>query len=722
MRGDKSDNISGVPGVGEKTAAKLVNEFGDIEGIYANVDSNTPKLRSSLIASESLLRRNLQLTPIVCDVPIDLATQQLHFSGTATTELVALLDLLELRTLKERLLKVLADLASTGAKEATDGVATPALPEPRPVIELDTAAVALAHLARFGECSGRLTLDASWSGPRGRSLPTEIILAAAGLSEIVRLPAALLSDQAVVAALQRLLDRGEPVRVVGHRVKELMRSLLSIEIDLRDLEVDTAVAAYLIDPSLGQDEVGVLADRFGTAHYLGEDHATGQLGFALDARDSEHERARAGAHIEMVAALGDHLAVELEGSGMHLLWSAIERPLIRVLAKMEHVGIAVDADRLHAITDELTAECERLAALIHEFAGEPVNVNSPTQLRVVLYEKLGLKPGKKTKTGYSTDAQTLEKLRGQHPIIEALLDYREVEKLRSTYGTGLIAEIAADGRIHASFNQTVARTGRLSSDAPNLHNIPVRSEGGRRFRSAFVPAEGHQLLVADYNQIELRVIAHLSGDPGLVAAFASGEDIHARTAAGVFGVDINEVTSQQRAKAKMVSYGLAYGMEAFGLAQRLGIGIDEATEILDRYFLAFPSVRAYMDETVTTAKRLGYTETERGRRRYLPELSSDNFRVRQAAERQAMNAGIQGLAADIFKAALVNLDAALESAELSSRIVLQVHDEIIVEATGEEHDRVHALTLEAMHDAYPLAVPLEVNIAWGMSWAEAKSG
>ena len=402
------------------------------------------------------------------------------------------------------------------------------------------------------------------------------------------------------------------------------------------------------------------------------------------------------------------------------LWEQVERPLVRVLAKMEVAGVAVDVDALRGIGVELTEEAKRLEEEIHELAGEKFNLNSPPQLRVILYDKLQLKPLRKTKTGYSTDAQTLERLRDQHPVVEALLRYREVEKLRSTYGVGLLSEVAADGRIHASFNQTVARTGRLSSDAPNLHNIPVRTEGGKRFRTAFVPKAGAVFLVADYNQIELRVIAHLAEDPGLLEAFREGRDIHRATAAAVFGVEQSAVTAAQRNRAKMVSYGLAYGMEAYGLAQRLGIPVDEAAEILNQYFVAFPSVRAYMDHTVAEARAKGYTETEFGRRRYLPELASDNFRVRQAAERQAMNAGIQGLAADIFKIALVRLDAELESAALSSRIVLQVHDEIVVETEENERDDVRRLTLQAMEHAYPLAVPLEVNISWGDNWADAK--
>jgi DNA polymerase-1 len=391
---------------------------------------------------------------------------------------------------------------------------------------------------------------------------------------------------------------------------------------------------------------------------------------------------------------------------------------------MEHVGVAVDTDALRSINARLTAEVESLGAALRSVAGrDDLNLNSPTQLRALLFEERQLSPVgvKKSKSGYSTDAQTLEKLKDQWPeFIVPLLRHREVEKLRGTYGEGLLHEVAEDGRIHATFNQTVARTGRLSSDKPNLHNIPVRSDEGRVFRTAFVTSPGTALLVADYNQIELRCIAHLAADPGLVEAFTSGQDIHNATAARVFGVDPADVTLDQRSKAKMVSYGLAYGMEAYGLGQRLNIPTDEAAVILDAYFVAFPNVKSYMDATVQEARMTGYTETLFGRRRPIPELLNSNWRIRQAGERQAMNAGIQGLAADIFKVALVRIDEALESGGHDSELVLQVHDEVIVEVPEREHDVVGDLVVDIMKHAAELDVPLEVNVSWGSTWAAAK--
>ena len=489
-----------------------------------------------------------------------------------------------------------------------------------------------------------------------------------------------------------------------------MRSLLPLGIDVTGLEMDTAVAAYLLDASTGEYKLQQLREQ------------TGQLSLDI-AEPGESQRDMAlGAAAEAldVTAMADRFRHRLSVEDMVLLHDDIETPLVRVLAKMEVAGIGVDRAELQAISDSLTASAAELQARVQEIAGHEFNVNSTPQLRTVLYDELGLTPGKKTKTGFSTDAQTLESLRDSHPIVEALLDYREVEKLRSTYGEGLLAEVQPDGRIHASFGQTVARTGRISSDRPNLHNIPVRSELGKQFRRAFVPSAGSTFLVADYNQVELRCIAHLSEDPGLIDALTSGADVHRTVAAAVYGIPPEEVTHTQREFCKMVSYGLAYGMEAYGLSQRLGIPVEEAAAIMESYFGAFPRVRQYMDSTVAEAKIRGATRTMFGRLRPLPDLHAANYRLRQAAERQAMNAGIQGLAADIFKMALVRLDRDLEAKNLESRLVLQVHDEVIVEvAQGEEVD-VRRLTESALTGAADLKVPLTISIATGPSWAAAK--
>jgi DNA polymerase I len=562
-----------------------------------------------------------------------------------------------------------------------------------------------------------LDLAAAWEGEPGRSsLVGLAVVTDASSSAVAWISNVLLQDGDVAAAL------GGHGRVRGHNVKPLMRSLLEIDVDLRGLALDVAIAAYLIDPAEARYELADLLDKHTSFAPPSDDAAaSGQLD--LDGT-SVGEPGRAGRDALAVHHIAGPIEASLRAQGMADLYHSIENPLVRVLARMEHVGVGVDADTLRSINARLTNEVEALAADLRRVAGhDDLNLNSPTQLRALLFVERGLSPQgiKKTKSGYSTDAQTLEKLKDQWPeFIVPLLRHREVEKLRGTYGEGLLHEIATDGRIHATFNQTVARTGRLSSDQPNLHNIPVRSDEGRVFRTAFVPSPGRSLLVADYNQIELRCIAHLAGDPGLIDAFTSGQDIHNATAARVFGVEPSAVTLDQRSKAKMVSYGLAYGMEAYGLGQRLNISTEEAAKILDAYFVAFPNVKAYMDATVQEARKNGYTETLFGRRRPIPELLNSNWRIRQAGERQAMNAGIQGLAADIFKVALVRIDEALETDGHESELVLQVHDEVLVEVPDDEHDDVGDLVVGLMRGAAELDVPLEVNVAWGDTWAAAK--
>jgi len=743
LRGDPSDNLPGVPGVGEKTAAKLVNAYGTIDQLYAHLDEQTPKLRASLAEFEDQVRLNARLTPLVRDVPVIFSLEDLRFGGSDRQALNSLFTLLEIRVPKERILAALdrleSGLPAAAAPSSTKGLHV------AEVVVLDTVPAARAFLEELDGCDTGIGVEAEWAGAAGRSAIVGLALSrlpafeedgspAAGEDGglvVGWLPGDLVAEEALHGVLSSVFGcrEGDRVgRVVTHRAKELMRALQPSGTVFDGLDLDTAVAGYLADPREGQATLERLAEQVGVtpgaaSGPAGRGAAGGggeQLGFVLEEGAGEEVAARAADRLALVASVAAGLRRELVAAGAERLYAEIERPLVRVLADMEVVGIGVDAAKLEAINKELTDEIVSLEAEVFRLAGEEFNINSTPQLRHVLFDTLGLVPQKRTKTGFSTDAQTLEKMRDAHPIVDALLRYREVEKLRSTYGTGLLAEVAPDGRIHASFNQTVARTGRLSSDQPNLHNIPARSELGRRFREAFVPASGCELLVADYDQIELRVIAHLAEDPGLIEAFRTGLDIHSATASRVFGVEPSEVTPAQRAKAKMVSYGLAYGMEAYGLSQRLSISVEEAAGILAQYFTAFPNVREYMSRTVADARARGYTETLFGRRRYLPELDASNYRVRQAAERQAMNAGIQGLAADIFKVSLVRLDDALHSGGYASRIVLQVHDEILVEAPAAEAEAVSELVRETMVKACELSVPLAVHVARGRSWADAK--
>lgn len=712
LRGDPSDNLEGVPGVGEKTAAKLLNEYGSLDGIFAHVNDLTPKLKASLIEHEQRARHNFMMMTLRRDAPVDVDFASLTVRPD-DAEVRRLFDFLEFRGLHDRLYEALGQVGIAGSSAAAPaGEVLEA-----EISDIDDPAAAVSLVASLP----RLDLVPAWTGNPGRSSVHGLaVVVDAESAEVAWLPARVAGDAAVVDAMRA---HGA---LRSHNAKAFMRWLLDQRAEgpfepvgsVPVLRLDTAIAAYLIDPADTRYALRDLLARY-TRFELPSDEAaaTGQLDFG----GGPDERVVAAREALAVAHLSASLEASLEQQGMSELYVTIENPLVGVLAKMEHVGIAVDADELRRLNERLTAECDRLSGVLTQVAGRSFNINSPVQLREILYTERGLAPGKKTKTGFSTDAATLEKLRDQWPeFIDPLLQYREVEKLRGTYGTGLLNEVAADGRIHATFNQTVARTGRLSSDQPNLHNIPVRSEEGRQFRKAFVPATGCQLLVADYNQIELRCIAHLAQDPGLIDAFTSGTDIHNATAARVFGVDPSSVTIEQRSKAKMVSYGLAYGMEAYGLAQRLSIPVPEAAVILDAYFAAFPNVKDYMDRTVEEARMRGYTETLFGRRRPIPELSNSNFRIRQAGERQAMNAGIQGLAADIFKVALVRIDRALEEAGVASRLVLQVHDEVIVEAPEAERDHVGPMVIDIMRAAATLDVPLEVNVAWGATWADAK--
>jgi DNA polymerase I len=734
LRGDPSDNLAGVPGVGEKTAAKLVNKYADLDGIFSHIDEQTPSLRKNLAEAEEMVRRNLEVIPLVRDVPLEDASHELKLGGWDIEEARELFERLELKTAWDRLAPLLYGEGVEVVPDISGGLAGSGgveLDLERVVLRMPSSTEAPRDLEALAAAGEPVAVCPAWSGEPGRSELSGVALASVAIenedamlvapSEAIWIDAALLSNDNVSTVLDRILGEDGP-GVVASQAKELGRVLLSAGVDMKGLRHDVGVAAYLLDPSSGQYTLESVAQSYLGVTISGEDKPTGQLALDAAAVDQTTGAARA---VVTVAAVAPLLEARLEAVGVGRLYDTVERPLTRVLSRMELAGIAVDADELRSISADLSSQCKSLEQQIHTLAGETFNVNSTPQLRGILYDKLGLSPGRKTKTGYSTNAATLEKLRGQHPIIDAILSYREVEKLRSTYGETLLAEVAPDGRIHASFNQTVARTGRLSSEHPNLHNIPVRTEEGRRLRRAFVPAPGHLFLVADYDQIELRVIAHLSGDKGLVHAFEERRDIHRATASRVFGVTPEDVTFTQRNRAKMVSYGLAYGMEAFGLAQRLGIETSEAAEILNSYFSAFPLVRELMDRSVGEARARGYTVTLLGRRRPLPDLNSPNRGLRLAAERQAMNAGIQGLAADLFKLALVRLDAALEAARFASRLVLQVHDEVILEVPedsneSEEVENVTRTVLAGVGEEVGLEVPLEVSSAWGVSWADAK--
>ncbi len=704
LRGDPSDNLDGLPGVGEKTAAKLLNQYGSLQAIIAAAGEQTPKLKAAIVEHADRVVRNSELMRLRRDVPIeiDYGSYVPRPDLARTTKMFATLEF------KNMLARVKDAFSAFVGEEVIASEGDSASASVGASLEAK-----ITNGSQFpSKTKGEVVVLAGW-GP-GNALgdtPSGVAV----VSDVSESGVTWIDDpSAAVESLSKMQ------MVVTHDAKRLHRWLLSHGVDRLPNVFDVAIAGYLLDPADGERSVADLAAaHLGITIESSNQAPSGQLSFTES--DSDIVR-KTCVEALAVARVVDPLRAGLTAQEMLKLAEEVEMPLIAVLARMEHLGIGVDRSALDRIAAHLESRVAELTKRLHGLAGKEFNINSPAQLRVILFEEKKLQPGKKTKTGFSTDAATLEKIRDQWPdFIDALMEFRELDKLRGTYGEGLREVVAADGRIHATFNQMVARTGRLSSENPNLHNIPVRSDEGKVFRTAFVPAKGSQFLVADYNQIELRCIAHLANDPGLIEAFTKGEDIHTSTAARVFGVAASKVTGEMRSKAKMVSYGLAYGMEAYGLSQRLGIGVDEAAEILDAYFSAFPNVKRYMDDAVETAKKRGFTVTLFGRRRFIPELNNPNFRIRQIGERQAMNAAIQGLAADIFKIALVSIDAKLMASKTSGRIVLQVHDEVIVEAKKSESQAVEEIVLGSMREAASLRVPLEINAAWGDSWASAKS-
>ena len=684
LRGDTSDNLPGVPGVGEKTAAKLFAQFRDFDDLYAHLGALTPKLRENLTNFEDRARNNEKVMMLVRDVPLDFSLADLTLGGWNRDEVVTFCERFEMNTMRARLEKLMKDGLlgeSVGGTSSVKSTVTSA------------RSAAVRHATTVGE-----VLAAS-------SRP---VVAYRNARVAVFDP---VTSLVCVTDLDELWESLGDIALSGHDLKELYRTASERGIDLAEPADDTAIMAFLLDAISGHYALADVAHRF-----LDEPITTS----APSLFESTTDEATLVTEVQIIARLRDYLRVEIDRWELNFVYEQIELPLVMVLGHMEARGIRVDIALLREIAGEFATEASSLDAQIQDVAGHDFKVNSPQQLQSVLFDELGLKAIKKIKSGYSTDATSLEAIQHEHPIVPLILRYREVEKLRGTYGAPLISAVGPDGRIHATFHQTVARTGRLSSDTPNLHNIPVRTQEGRRLRYAFVPSDGWQLAVSDYNQIELRILAHLSQDSGLLAAFASHEDVHRTIAGSVFGVAPSDVSGEQREQAKAVSYGLAYGMEAYGLSQRLGVSVSAAKEIMEKYFAGFPSLRAYMVATIKEIRRQGYSRTELGRIRPFPDLATASGPQRQAAERQAMNAGIQGLAADIFKSALVRLDRQLRSEKLEARLILQVHDEVLVESPPQEQQRVGEVIIDALTHAATLSVPLEVSLHWGENWATAK--
>jgi DNA polymerase-1 len=690
LKGDTSDNIPGVPGVGDKTAAKLVNQFGSVEELMAHTDMLKGKQRENVEATADRLELNKELARIDTDIDLSVAPEDCVMGEWDPDEVRRLFTSLEFRSLFDRLQEV--------------GTVKPKVE----VAELDLRQVPVDELAQVwaGGAPVGVRFDADEDSVRG------VAVSAGGAQ------AAYASLDGVEPLAEFLADADAPKWT--HDAKSLERVALRSGGPIDGVTFDTMLAAYLLDPATADYPLRALAET-----YLGSD----VLG-AVDGDDDGEGRLfgdsswrTVAAEAAAVALLAPVMEERIGKQGLRPLLDDVELPLSSVLARMEARGIRLDVGYLEEMGESVRDRMATLKAEVYQHAGEEFNLNSPPQLRKILYEQLGLQPGKKTPKGeLSTDASVLEKLRDAHPIVDALLSWRELDKLNSTYLEALPKLVdPRDGRVHTTFVQTAAATGRLSSTNPNLQNVPIRTELGRQIRRAFVPGSDDQvLLVLDYSQIELRILAHLSGDGGLRAAFESGEDIHTATAARVFGLPLDAVDPLSRSRAKMVNYGLAYGMNAWGLAQRLGIAPDEAQEIMDAYFESFPAIREYLDNQVGHATVEGFTETLLGRRRYIPELQAANPRVRDMGRRQALNAPIQGSASDVFKVAMIHVDEALrEHVDLDCHTLLTVHDELVFEVPETSVEAAAELVKERMEHAVDLEVPLRADVGWGTNWADA---
>ncbi|GAA4013901.1 DNA polymerase I [Allokutzneria multivorans] len=708
LRGDPSDNLPKIPGVGEKTITKWITEFGSLGQLVDRADEVKGKAGQALRDNLSSVLLNRQLTELIKDVELPVTVDDLAARDWDRDGVHKLFDELEFRVLRDRLFATL----STSEPEAEDGFeVTGGLVAPGGV------AAWLDQHARGGDRIG-LALRGSWGRGSG-DLEGLALAGARGEGGYLASSALTEDDERALAAW--LADASIPK--AAHDVKGGLHALRDRGWSLAGLTTDTALAAYLVRPGQRSFDLGDLVLRYLQRELRAEEGAAdGQLSLLSDEQeDTERTAVAEIVRARAVAELADALDAELERTGGTRLLAELELPLLLELAELEAAGIAVDDDRLTELESAFAAKVRQAAQDAYAEIGKEINLGSPKQLQVVLFDELNMPKTKRTKTGYTTDAEALQKLfeDTQHPFLAHMLAHRDATRLKVTV-EGLLKSVAPDGRIHTTFNQTIAATGRLSSTDPNLQNIPIRTDDGRTIRQAFVVGSGYaELMTADYSQIEMRIMAHLSGDEGLVEAFNTGEDLHTYVASKAFDVPTTEVTSELRRRVKAMSYGLAYGLSAYGLAAQLKISAEEARAQMDAYFSRFGGVRDYLQQIVEQARKDGYTETILGRRRYLPDLNSDNRQRREMAERMALNAPIQGSAADIIKVAMLGVQKALSASQLRSRVLLQVHDELVLEIADGEHEQVEKLVRAEMGGAYELSVPLEVSVGYGRSWDDA---
>ncbi|OGN94936.1 MAG: DNA polymerase I [Chloroflexi bacterium RBG_13_50_10] len=717
LTGDPSDNIPGIPGIGDKTAAKLLHQFGSLEEIYTHIDEVTPeKIQASLRDHKDRVTQNKELATIVTDVPITLNLDACQVGSYDRPQVVELFRELGFVQLLSRLPE---DMEGTPT-------ASPGKPIPQKDYHIIDSDQALDKLITKLSAAKEFTVDLETSSKEvmacelvGISLSSKpgeayyIPLGHRGLSQISQLP---LSQ--VTARLKPVLEDAK-IPKIAQNGKFDMTVLAEHGTKLENLTFDTMIAAYL----LGEKSIGLKALAFNKlgvemtpiTDLIGK--GAKQLSMAMIPTEQVADYACADADITL--RLKSVLDSELRKKGLWQLFSEVEMPLVPVLVAMERNGVAIDAELLRDMSHSLGKEMLRLEAEVYNSLGYKFNINSSQQLSKILYEELKLPKPRKTKSGYSTEASTLEELKGTHPIIELVLQYRQLAKLKSTYSDAFPALVnPKTGRLHTSFNQTGTTTGRLSSSEPNMQNIPIRSELGGKIRQAIIAEPGWYLMSADYSQIDLRALAHISQDPELIATFLRDEDVHAATASRIFNVSPDKVTSEMRRVAKTVNFGVIYGMSDYGLEQATSFSREEASQFISAYFEKYPKVKEYIEDTKRQARERGYVQTVLGRRRYIPEINSPNRQVREAAERMAINMPVQGTSADIIKIAMVNLHREMEKLNLRSKMTLQVHDELVFEVPPEETDRMRELVSGIMPQALKLSVPLKIDIKLGKNWAE----
>ena len=726
LKGDSSDNIPGVPGVGETTATKLLQEFGSIEGLYERLDEVTPErikrlpknMQQTLKDNEPRLRLNKKLITIDTHAPTTLDFAAASLEHYDRERALAFFKEMEFNSLVGRL-----PGAPTAAEAASNGAAAAAKTTAQASYATVDSEAALGTVVAALKQAGRFALDVAGTNDLAMSADLVGLAFATGAGEAWYVPLAHLMGTnldmpAALAKLKPVLEDPK-VKKIAHNGKYDMTVLANQGIALRGLEADVTIAAFLLGAKnltiAGQafERLGVEAQQ--PPALLG----TGAKKMTMAQTLPDQATAFCCARADMAGRLWPVYQDGLEKMGLTKYFHDLEMGLLPVLERMERTGIAIDREMLHTMAREMAGQIEKLESAAYDSVGHAFKINSPQQLAQMLFEELGLKGSKRTKQGYSTDAQVLEGLRAAHPVIGHVLDYRQVAKLKSTYVDTLPEMInPRTGRVHTTYSQCGAATGRLSSNDPNLQNIPVRTEMGRRIREAFIAQKDWLLLSADYSQIELRILAHITRDAGLMGAFQRDEDIHAATASKVFNVPLKDVTGDQRRFAKVVNFGLLYGMGEFGLATRADLSRAEAAPIIEQYFAQFPGIQHYLDDTKRSVREKGYVETLLGRRRYIPEIHAANQQIRSAGERMAINAPIQGTAADIMKVGMIRLQERMDKAKVKSRILLQVHDELIFEVPPVELDEMQALVLDVLPKAMDMAVPLKVDLKHGRTWGE----